>query len=72
MPGLLRHRPEDRGRVDNPDDPDLGDRRDPDDSLPGCHGARLNPVARAVRFRDLGLHELAALPVGKVAGFFGR
>jgi excinuclease ABC subunit A len=28
-------------------------------------------VARAVRFRDLGLHELASLPVGKVSGFFG-
>ncbi len=60
------------GRVDNPDDLDLGELdADPDEACPGCHGARLNPVARAVRFRDLGLHELASLPVGKVSGFFG-
>ena len=42
----------------------------PTKPAPACHGARLNPVARAVRFRDLGLHELASLAVGKVAGFF--
>ena len=59
------------GRVDNPDDLDLGELdTETDEACPSCHGARLNPVARAVRFRDLGLHELASLAVGKVSGFF--
>ncbi|WP_300435934.1 excinuclease ABC subunit UvrA [Zoogloea sp.] len=59
------------GKVDNPDDLDLGELdAETFDACPSCNGARLNPVARAVRFRDLGLHELASLPVGKVAGFF--
>ena len=59
------------GKVDNPDDLDLGELdAESFDACPSCNGARLNPVARAVRFRDLGLHELASLPVGKVAGFF--
>ena len=34
-----------------------------------CAGARLNPVARAVRFRGLGLHEVTRLPVREVAQF---
>ncbi|MDD3327395.1 MAG: excinuclease ABC subunit UvrA [Zoogloea sp.] len=60
------------GRVENPDELDLGElEAETDEACPSCHGARLNPVARAVRFRDLGLHELASLPVGKVSGFFG-
>ncbi|MBS0369358.1 MAG: excinuclease ABC subunit UvrA [Proteobacteria bacterium] len=59
------------GKVENPDDLDLGElEADSDEACPSCHGARLNPVARAVRFRDLGLHELASLAVGKVADFF--
>ncbi|HMZ77991.1 MAG TPA: excinuclease ABC subunit A, partial [Rhodocyclaceae bacterium] len=60
------------GKVDNPDDLDLGEADAvSDETCPSCHGARLNPVARAVRFRDLGLHELASLAVGQVAHFFG-
>ncbi len=59
------------GKVENPDDLDLGElEHESDEACPSCHGARLNPVARAVRFRDLGLHELASLAVGKVSGFF--
>ena len=60
------------GKVDNPDDLDLGEADAvSDETCPSCHGARLNPVARAVRFRELGLHELASLAVGQVAHFFG-
>ncbi|HMV19509.1 MAG TPA: excinuclease ABC subunit A, partial [Rhodocyclaceae bacterium] len=60
------------GKVDNPDDLDLGEADAvSDEACPSCHGARLNPVARAVRFRDLGLHELSSLAVGQVAHFFG-
>ena len=58
-------------KVENPDELDLGELEgETDEACPSCHGARLNPVARAVRFRDLGLHELASLAVGKVSGFF--
>ncbi len=32
-------------------------------SCPACHGARLNPTALAVRFRDRSIGELSALPV---------
>src|SRR5690606_6795279 len=41
-----------------------------DETCPACEGARLNPVARAVRFRDLGIHELSSFPVDRVAAFF--
>ena len=65
------------GRVEDPDALDLGVlKSDADDSVvadepcPACNGARLNPVARAVRFRDRGLHELAAQPVAAAAAFF--
>ncbi|MEZ5445613.1 MAG: excinuclease ABC subunit UvrA [Gammaproteobacteria bacterium] len=37
---------------------------------PDCRGRRLNPVARAVRFRDLAIDEIAAKPVAEVRGFF--
>jgi excinuclease ABC subunit A len=58
-------------KVEDPDALDLGElEHETDEACPSCHGARLNPVARAVRFRDLGLHELASLAVGKVSGFF--
>ncbi len=60
-------------KVEDPDALDLGElAQAADEPCPACHGARLNPVARAVRFRELGLHELCSLPVGKVAGFFGQ
>ncbi|MFN3630593.1 MAG: excinuclease ABC subunit A, partial [Casimicrobiaceae bacterium] len=36
---------------------------------PECAGARLNAVARGVRFRDLGIHELVAQPVAAVEAF---
>jgi len=61
------------GKVEDPDALDLGDAEETvhgDEACPACHGARLNPVARAVRFRDQGLHQLAELPVDRAAGFF--
>ena len=59
------------GRVDDPDALDLGEvSEETDEPCPACAGARLNPVARAVRFRDLGLPELAARAVAGVADFF--
>ncbi|AVR87019.1 Excinuclease ABC subunit A [Thauera aromatica K172] len=60
-------------RIEDPDALDLGDAEEvivSDEPCPACAGARLNPVARAVRFRDLGLHQLAAWPVDKAAAFF--
>lgn len=36
----------------------------------GCHGTRLNPIARAVRWRDQSIAELAALPVSEAHTFF--
>ncbi|HAF55223.1 MAG TPA: excinuclease ABC subunit A, partial [Thauera sp.] len=60
-------------RIEDPDALDLGDAEEvivSDEPCPACDGARLNPVARAVRFRELGLHQLAAQPVDKAAGFF--
>ena len=35
-----------------------------------CHGQRLNPVARAVRFREQSITQLVALPVVKLGNFF--
>lgn len=59
------------GRVEDANELDLADTEQVTEEVcPSCDGARLNPVARAVRFRDLGIHELSALPVAKVAGFF--
>ncbi|THF62067.1 excinuclease ABC subunit UvrA [Pseudothauera rhizosphaerae] len=65
------------GRVDDPDALDLGVLKNEvdaatDEPCPACQGARLNPVARAVRFRERGLHQLAALSVDGAAGFFGE
>ena len=60
-------------RIEDPDALDLGDAEEvivSDEPCPACEGARLNPVARAVRFRELGLHQLAAQAVDKAAGFF--
>ncbi|MCB9679881.1 MAG: excinuclease ABC subunit UvrA [Alphaproteobacteria bacterium] len=37
---------------------------------PDCQGSRLNPIARAVRFRDAGIHELAGMTVGQAHAFF--
>ena len=39
---------------------------------PACHGARLNPVSRAVRVGDLAIHEITALPVDKAHHFFNK
>src|SRR4051812_23037737 len=39
-------------------------------TCPECHGARLNPRARAVRVGGKTLVELGALPIGGVARFF--
>ncbi|MDR0634683.1 MAG: excinuclease ABC subunit UvrA [Azoarcus sp.] len=60
-------------RVEDPDQLDLGNVDGlihQDETCPACEGARLNPVARAVRFRGLGLHELATLSVERAAAFF--
>ncbi|PKO50794.1 MAG: excinuclease ABC subunit A, partial [Betaproteobacteria bacterium HGW-Betaproteobacteria-21] len=62
-------------RVEDPDALDLGDAEDTvssDETCPACEGARLNPVARAVRFRDRGLHQLATFPVHRAAEFFAE
>ncbi|MDR1854694.1 MAG: excinuclease ABC subunit UvrA, partial [Azoarcus sp.] len=62
-------------RVDDPDALDLGNVDEfvrHDEPCPECEGARLNPVARAVRFRELGLHELATLSVDSAATFFAK
>ena len=62
-------------RIEDPNALDLGDAEgviSSDEPCPACAGARLNPVARAVRFRALGLHQLAAQPVSKVARFFAE
>ncbi|HRA81099.1 MAG TPA: excinuclease ABC subunit UvrA, partial [Thauera sp.] len=62
-------------RIEDPNALDLGDAEgviSGDEPCPACVGARLNPVARAVRFRELGLHQLSAQPVGKVASFFAE
>ncbi len=59
------------GRVEDPDALDLGElETDGEAVCPACEGARLNPVARAVRFRGLGIHELSSLPVARVDAFF--
>ena len=68
------------GRVEDPDALDLGDAVDLLDTAeggggmvcPACAGARLNPVARAVRFRGQGIHALSALSVERVSGFFDQ
>ena len=60
-------------RVDDPELLDLGDAEgmvQEDTPCPACEGARLNPVARAVRFQDFGLHEICAWPVDRAAAFF--
>ncbi|HEY7803424.1 MAG TPA: excinuclease ABC subunit A, partial [Orrella sp.] len=36
----------------------------------GCHGTRLNPIARAVMWRDQSIAELAALPIAEAHTFF--
>ena len=36
----------------------------------GCEGTRLNPIARAVRWRDRSIAQLAALPVSEAHSFF--
>ncbi|MDR0701564.1 MAG: excinuclease ABC subunit UvrA [Azoarcus sp.] len=60
--------------VEDPDQLDLGNvegliRRDK--PCPVCGGARLNPIARAMEFRGLGPHQLAALPIERATAFFG-
>ena len=35
-----------------------------------CHGARLNPISRAVRWRDRSIAELASMPVSEAHTFF--
>ena len=39
-------------------------------TCPECHGARINPRARAVRIGGRSLVELGAMPIGRVARFF--
>ena len=61
MDDWLDERARERGARDGEDVP-----------CPECHGARLNPVARAVRFRDAPIAEVCAQPVKDVAGFVER
>ncbi|MCK0507550.1 excinuclease ABC subunit UvrA [Aromatoleum anaerobium] len=62
------------GRIEDPDALDLGDLGEQEHAdgavCAVCDGARLNPVARAVRFRERGIHELSAQPVAALAAFF--
>jgi excinuclease ABC subunit A len=48
------------------------DAQDSHTPCPECAGARLNAVARHVRFRGLGIHELVAQPVAAVEAFLDR
>ena len=60
-------------RIQDPDQLDLGNVEGlirQDETCPACAGARLNPVARAVRFRERALHELMNLTVERAAAFF--
>src|SRR5690606_28574950 len=41
-----------------------------EETCPDCHGARLNPVSLAVRWRDRNIAELAGLPVTDAHSFF--
>ncbi|MFT0850522.1 excinuclease ABC subunit UvrA [Achromobacter sp. F4_2707] len=41
-----------------------------EEACPSCHGARLNPVSLAVRWRDRSIAELACLPVTEARSFF--
>ncbi|HEY4881082.1 MAG TPA: hypothetical protein VIH80_02790, partial [Steroidobacteraceae bacterium] len=43
---------------------------DPSQPCEACHGARLNPVALQLRFRDRSIAELTALPIGQLRGVF--
>ncbi|MFA5487879.1 MAG: excinuclease ABC subunit UvrA [Candidimonas sp.] len=40
------------------------------ETCPDCHGARLNPVALAFRWRDRSIAELASMPVSEAQTFF--
>ncbi|GHU04086.1 UvrABC system protein A [Betaproteobacteria bacterium] len=60
-------------RIDDPEQLDLGKVEalvHEGEACPACAGARLNPVARAVRFRGQTLPELATLSVAGAAEFF--
>ncbi|HRP74666.1 MAG TPA: excinuclease ABC subunit UvrA [Rhodocyclaceae bacterium] len=60
-------------RVDDPNELDLGEvDAVTDEVCPTCAGARLNPVARAVRFRGRGIHALSAASVAQCAVFFSE
>ena len=41
-----------------------------EETCPDCHGARLNPISLAVRWRDRNIAELAGLPVTDAHSFF--
>lgn len=41
-----------------------------EEACPSCHGARLNPISLAVRWRNLSIAELARLPVTEARDFF--
>ena len=57
-----------KGREQTFDEPDaegVGDT-----ACPSCHGTRLNPVARAVLFREVGIADIASKSVVDVRGWF--
>ena len=41
-----------------------------EEACPSCHGARLNPISLAVRWRDQSIADLARLPVTEARDFF--
>ncbi|MDR2925535.1 MAG: excinuclease ABC subunit UvrA [Azoarcus sp.] len=60
-------------RIEDPDQLDLGNVDGlihHGETCPACMGARLNPVGRAVLFREKPLHELASLTVERASAFF--
>jgi excinuclease ABC subunit A len=60
-------------RIGDPDQLDLGNVEgliSHDETCPACAGARLNPIARAVRFRERAFFELTNMTVECAAAFF--
>ena len=60
-----RHASDERGRTRTLSEPELDDLSD--EPCPSCGGARLNPVARAVRFRGQSIADVARLSLDALA-----
>ncbi|MEN9842625.1 MAG: hypothetical protein RLZZ612_454, partial [Pseudomonadota bacterium] len=57
-------RPDDQGREQVFAEPDIDDLSE--HACPTCHGTRLNPAARAVKFAGMGIADVAAMSVHEV------